>query len=357
MRLKQLELHNIRNIIKTQLTFDDDLNLIIGNNGSGKTTLLEAIHSLSTGKSFRTSTVRQLIQADNSASLIRAEIQTKPNQKPELLSLGLTRNGIKIKHQNEGDIGLARLAELCPVVAIHPRSSEIILGSPDNRRRILDWGAFHVIPEYINYWRDYNNLLKQRNEVLKQGDASWLAALDTQFVKAATQLFHSRLHYLELLIPYIQPFFDWLLEGQAVTLRYKHGWSAQREFQEVLQHAIADDIYRGFTQVGPHRDDLEIRLNHGLANQIASRGQVKLMIYSIYLGQVRCLYAEKEKRPVVLLDDFDSEFDLNSTALVASLLKQIGTQVICTATRNSIEHILKPNKMFHVEHGTVTELV
>jgi DNA replication and repair protein RecF len=249
---------------------------------------------------------------------------------------------------------LSELAESLAVVVMEPNSHELISGAPDGRRRYLDWGVFHVEPDYLMAWRRYARALKQRNAALRAGDQSVLGSLESVLVAAGKEMTRMRIQYthelsghLEALIPELSP-----RMGQ-VSIEYRQGWSAG-ELEDVLREQRTRDLERGSTQSGPHRADLSIAVDAHAVRDAVSRGEQKILATALVLAQAR-RQCESGRSPVLLLDDLASEFDKWHFRAALEVGKAMGVQMWITGVEAFDPGA--PHARFHVERGTVRKMV
>lgn len=361
MHITQLTLGNVRSVAHATLAPGPRFNLIVGNNGAGKTSVLEAVHLLSNGKSFRGRVADGLIRVGTPALETFARWETAQRRTRQI---GLRHSGTDWEGRLDGErCGL--LSELCTALAsvtFEPGSHALIDGRSDQRRRMLDWGLFHVEPEFMHAWRRSTRALKQRNALLKQTGRAALGQLDaweSELASSGEAVTRHRAEYIDALAPVVQAWGQRLLPelGDAV-LRFTAGWKRQElALADALLVNRSRDLATGFTSVGPHRADWEIRLARRSEGEKLSRGQTKLAALAMILAQAEHYAQLRGEWPVVLLDDLASELDVAHREAVLVALAEANAQVFVTAT--GVRDLVFPNdqavKMFHVEHGVVTD--
>ncbi|MEJ2390853.1 MAG: DNA replication/repair protein RecF [Gammaproteobacteria bacterium] len=354
MPLATLKIEHLRNIEQAAVEFSPGINLIVGPNASGKTSLLEAIALLTQGRSFRTTRIDQLITHGQSSLTVVANLIA--GNRPH--TLGISRQHKKTQVRLDGT-NLNRSTDLIDLVPLHvitPESHEILDQGPKMRRQYLDWGVFHVKQDYLAIWQRYHRILRQRNQVLRQGGSEKaLQAWEPALLAEANQLHQMREAYLEALSPALSQFGKQLLDCE-VEFRYRPGWSADcGTYQAQLQHDLEKDRERGFTHSGPHRADIALRSGGHHINQVFSRGQQKLIICAMYLAQV----AHSPKPGILLIDDLPAELDPDRRQRLLSAAAETGAQLFMTATEASLIPLQawEAKKMFHVEHGKFREVV
>jgi len=354
MALETLNITLLRNISQAALHFSPGVNLISGANASGKTSLLEAIALLCQGRSFRTHRLDQLIQHHASQMLVVGRLRSQQR----LHTLGFARENKKTQVKLDGR-PLIRSTDLVNLQTLHvitPESHEILDQGPKMRRQYLDWGVFHVKPDYLQSWQRYHRVLRQRNHELRRGAGRQaIQAWDKPLLSEAMSLHQQRVEYLTSLAPALTRFGQDLL-GMEVEFRYRPGWSKNSEsYQAQLQQDLELDRERGFTQSGPHRADISLQANSMPVKQVFSRGQQKLLICVMTLAQV----ANDAQPGILLIDDLPAELDPQRREALMAAVASTGVQLFVTATEPTLIPLAAwgVQKVFHVEHGEVHEVV
>ena len=364
MPIHTLEITNVRNLQRAKLECSQHSNLIIGPNGSGKTSLLESIVILSQGKSFRNSQKKSVIFEGNTNLTVTALLQDKSSNDPtHQTRVGISKfsNGRTLaKIASEKVQRISEITSLLPVCVIEPNSTEIVEGGPGLRRQVLDWGVFHVEHDFVKHWRIFTSALKQRNALLKnkRADLSQLQYWDELIVPAAEEITRLRRRYFDDFAEELSSSLEYFFEDGAVSVDVLDGWDSGEGYLACLNGNIEKDKRYGFTSIGPHKADLEIRSGGHIAKDYLSRGQKKLAVYAIRLAQVSHYQKRSGKRVSLLLDDLPSELDKNNCEKVCERIKRLECQVFITSIdtsnlNNMIIDALSP-KLFHVKHGTVT---
>ncbi len=330
MHLKRLHIERIRNLTRVELTQLQPFNIFYGDNGSGKSSVLESIHLLATGRSFRTNLVKQYIQRGAADGLVYAE------SKHYRLGLQKLSSGEQIIRLNGDSVATqSELARLLPVQLIDPDSVSLLDTGSKPRRQLLDWLMFHVEPKFHGLWLRYQRALKQRNNLLKyhygdqvlwqQNIQSWEHALAEY-----GELIHGlRNKVMQQWQPLFVQYCGLLLPDLVISLNYMAGFDVVQGLAEGLVQHRARDIERTTTQHGPHRADLRLKTPLGLADEVLSRGQKKLLIVALKLSQIHMLQ-DLDKETVVLLDDFSAELDDHAQGRLLTTLASLNSQVFMT---------------------------
>jgi DNA replication and repair protein RecF len=357
--LTRLEVHHFRCLTLAELDFAPRCNLISGPNASGKTSLLEAIFVLGRGRSFRTPRTELLIQRGAHEFLLTGRIEASTTASSRPVGIRYGRAGFEARAGGVAVRSLAELATVFPVQAIDPEVHRLIEEGPQERRRYLDWGVFHVKPTFVEQWRRYQRVLKQRNAALRaQADAAVVRAWDTELIETGEALAQSRQEYLEHLQPAVHAMGLRLL-GRPVELRLANGWAQDQSLREALDHSWGRDREQGTTHAGPHRADLAIRVGGELAKHRVSRGQQKLTAAAMLLGQLACDHDLGSPTAALLVDDPAAELDSEHLSALLEVVCELPGQLFVTALDPSLtafERLPEPRR-FHVEHGQIARLI
>lgn len=332
MSISKLQIQHVRNIDSLSIEPTPSINIICGENGSGKTSILEAINLLGLTRSFRTSKSRHLIQSEQQSCLVFASVD--PMSQGLKQSLGVERpleGEARIRFEGS-DIDLSTLAEMIPLQVINSDTFQLLEGSPAVRRQFLDWGVFHADKAFIQLWRGFKRVLKQRNTLLKCGkiDNQLRQVWDREFVVFSDQLTRLRKEYLSLLKPEFEQVVAHLLEGMQIDLGFSCGWDKKRQLDEVLATNFERDLRQGFTGSGPQRADIRLKVDGHNAAERLSRGQKKLVVSALKLAQ-GALFQRMNGRPCIyLIDDLPSELDTIHGKLFCNVLEQSSNQCFIT---------------------------
>jgi DNA replication and repair protein RecF len=357
MSLRRLEVRDFRCIASAELEFDSRCNLISGANASGKTSLLEAIFFLGRGRSFRTARNETLIRKGTPELLLAGRFDAGGGTRP--VGVRYSREGFEARAAGNRIGSLAELATILPVQAIDPEVHRLVEEGPQERRRYLDWGVFHVEPRFVEQWRRYQRALKQRNAALRAGlPEAVVRAWDPELLESGTLLAASRRDYFVHLQPHVAALGERLL-GLSLELSLSDGWAAGTDLVTAIDHAWPRDRERGTTHVGPHRADLSIRVGGELARDRVSRGQQKLTASALLLGQLRCDEALGSTTAALLVDDPAAELDEANLERLISVILELPGQLFVTALEPDMMSFrrLPVARRFHVEHGKVTSLL
>lgn len=359
MRLTRLTIDNIRNISSTAIENDPKVNAFYGVNGSGKTSLLEAVYFLGSARTFRSQSTDPLIRRGSEQATVFGLVVQEGGGNTRL---GVTRgrDGRREIHiDGEREARASALARRLPTVVLGPETIELLVGSPANRRRFLNWGVFHVEPSFGGLWEDANRCLRQRNRLLRQEarrDDDQLATWTGELARLATELDALRGRYFQRYKEVFEAVCSRLTGLPDVDCHYYPGWDDSETLASVLAQQEESDRRRGYTQRGHHRADIRVRVAGENVANVCSRGELKILAWAMVLGQGWMLTADHGRHPIYLVDDVASELDHEHRHAVCEWLAETGCQIFATAVdREALVDSWGETqlKMFHVEQGQV----
>ena len=350
MAISQLSLTDFRNLKSTTVDFHPSFNLVSGDNGSGKTSLLEAIYVLCQACSFRTHQLKQCINHQQGSFLLFGRFDD--------FKAGLSRSGKKLEIRIDGKT-IQRRSELVrrsPVNIVNADSFELISGTPQSRRKFLDWCLFHVEHDYAQNWIKFKHALRQRNKLLKsRQDLKLLDYWDQHLIEPSLEISKLRQRYSLQLESMLQELTQGMLEGIPVSLAYQQGWTDGEALAHSLEKTRERDIKTGFTNIGIHRDDLKLTTNGIPVIETLSRGQSKRLCLALLLSALKLVNDSCQQQIILLIDDLHSELDEQARYKVYQQLLGLDLQLFVSNIETDIAEVIrgKEYKMFHVEHGII----
>ena len=356
MSVTQLTFHGLRNLAPVTIHPSPRINVIYGVNGSGKTSLLEGIHILGMGRSFRTRQLKNAIQSEAPYMTLYGRLAGDPE-----VTLGVRRmraqRELELRLRGEKGVRLAELVEAMSLQLINPDAFRLLEGSPAGRREFLDWGVFHVKHHFLDAWQRTRRAVKHRNALLRRGRiaASEIAVWEQELAHWGEQMDRLRQAWFSEFLPVFDETLKKLLPLPGLTLRYARGWDKQRSLADVLHDSRETDQQMGFTQQGPQRADLRIRLNKQPAIEVLSRGQQKLVVSALKLAQGRLLESTAQRHCIYLIDDLPAELDEHHRRQFCALLEEMQCQAFITSVEpTALSDVWQPTtavEMFHVKHS------
>lgn len=356
MPLDRLNFQGLRNLDTLDIRPSAQINLVFGDNGSGKTSLLEGLHILGLARSFRTRHLKNAIGHDAPALTLFGRLAGEPP-----VPIGIERrrdsDALSMRMGGERVERIAQLAEALPLQLINPDAFRLIEGAPAARREFLDWGVFHVKHDFFEVWQRARRALKHRNALLRHDriDPSMLRTWNAELARWADRLDAMRSDYMTLFVPIFETTLAQLLKVPDLSLRYYRGWDRARELGDILAASVATDRQMGFTQQGPQRADLRLRVGKHPAVEVLSRGQQKLVVSALKLAQGLLLEQTAQRTCLYLIDDLAAELDEQHRQGFCRLLEQLNCQTFLTGIdQRALSHVWQPStqvERFHVKHG------
>ena len=371
MYLKHLSLTNFRNFTRLDIDLPGRVTILAGDNAQGKTSILESIYFLAAFTSFQTHTDRQVINfiaAREPLAVTRLVGDYRRGQANHRLEvrLILEPTGVLNGQRTRKEVLLDGVKKPASDLVGHfgaviylPQMSQVIEGSPDERRRYLNLTLAQVIPAYTRLLNDYNQALSQRNALLKGlnersaggalngSAATQLDLWDESLANLGAQIIHWRIQAVREIERLASPIQTELSAGrEALRLDYQPAYDPLRTtnsqmnfkmdtvldrsmvgveelqagFRERLKALRAEEISRGQTTIGPQRDDLRFVVNKNDLGDYGSRGQIRTTLLALKLAEVRWMKERTGEWPVILLDEVMAELDLQRRA---DLLKHV----------------------------------
>lgn len=355
MRVNKLYLHHFRNYSQTEVHFSPGVNWITGKNGQGKTNLLEALYLLSTGRSFRTHQLGQLIQKGASFFYIEAEIEKEGVT--QTLKLSFDGENKKVQHNASTYSHFTPLIGLLPHVLYAPEDIALVAGVPLFRRKFLDLHLAQLDPLYLHHLARYHKAMRQRNELLKMKTEVAIDPWEEMMAQSAEYIMQKREEMIAELQHPLSESMQALSHGaDSIGIHYQSSLP-QREREGLWkqwQKNRKKDLHIGTTLGGPHRDDVHFEVQELSAKSFASEGQKHSIIASLRLCQWDHLYGRTGSPPLMSIDDFGAHLDQGRQTKFQEKLGALG-QIFITSPNDSPE--IFPNKrMIEINLGQVVHV-
>ena len=359
MRINKLALTNFRSYNQLELAFQPGVTTFIGDNGSGKTNIAEALIYLAFLSSHRVSNNIPLISLGNQQAIIRAEVAREDRTLQIDLEINATKanrariNGNPTRSQRE-------ILGAIQIVYFSPEDLDLVRGEPNTRRNFLDQLLITRTPRLAGVIADYERVVKQRNALLKtRTSAAALAPWNEQLIKFGAELTAERITLISALNPWVVENYENLNELKPVYISYKcstEGVSSKiTENITALTKRLAEvsyqEIERGVSLIGPHRDDLHLQIGDFPAKGYASHGESWSMAISLRIGSLNLLKAEGAS-PILILDDVFAELDTSRRIQLMSATKLAEQTFITAAVESDLPAELLTKK-FYVTPGVV----
>ena len=361
MQISKLLLRDFRNHKNLNLSFLPGATTIVGPNGRGKTNIVEAVHYLATLSSHRVSQDGPLIRTGLTTAQVDATVIKHDRQAQVELTINypgvnkVVLNGAALPKPKD-------LLGLISTVIFSPEALDLIKGEPGARRRFIDDFSTLLTPKFINTRSEYERTLKQRNTLLKSlgrkkptdSAKATLAAWDEQLVTHGSELIATRLRNLNKLQPHISNFGNTISgNSEPLVVNYASTWlpketdlvtDIENEFRTQLEKRFKDEVERGVTLVGPHRDDLDILLSDMPAKGYASHGQSWSIAIALRLATFTVLRAHDDD-PILILDDVFAELDEKRRTRLIEAITGVEQTLITAAVQEDIPKELLSNQL------------
>ena len=339
MQIKKLGLRNFRNHSSLSFEFSDNLNVLTGPNGVGKTNIVEAIYYLSLGRSFRAVEDNDLIKKNQDRAEINAVItEGELNRKIKIV---ITRSGRTISINGKSISKLSELAKCVNVILFQPKDVMLFSGPPRDRRNFLDISISKKSAVYLDYITRYEKVLKERNDLLKSDkiDQTLLDVTTELLVKLSGSIISYRQMYVKDINDILNKITRALTgKREQFELKYYPFVPYDADYTEnakkAFKRAEESDFKHKQTSIGVHREDISISLNGRDIATFGSQGENRIAVLALKLSPY-FLIEDKDKKPIVVLDDVMSELDHKHQEHLIKFLRKFN-QVFITGTKLDI---------------------
>lgn len=355
MIIKNISLKNFRNIKDINFSPDKEMNIICGENAQGKTNIIEAIWLLTGAKSFRSSKDSAFIKFGEKKAIISSVFISEDIEKEEKIEIGEKKSVLL----NGKKISLAsNIAGNFRAIVFSPNDLSIVENGPSIRRKFCDTAIGQLYPSFISILREYNRAVFQRNCIIKdyKYDASVSVMLDVfekEIAEKGEKIILYRKRFIESLKNFLGSIYSEISGGrEELEIEYIPSFSGEN-LEEELKKARKEDMNCGCTSLGPHRDDIEFRINGISARLFASQGQKRSIAIALKLSEAEVINKISGEYPVCLLDDIMSELDPLRQNYILNHIK--GKQVFLSCCDPSNIKNLQKGKIFNIEKGEIKE--
>ena len=353
MRIKSLKIENFRNIKDIQIFPSDEMNVIYGENAQGKTNIIEGIWLFTGAKSFRGAKDEELKRFSCEKARLKIEFEAEKIEKSAQIEI----NDKRIACLNEKPLkSVSHLAGKFNAIIFSPTDLKLLSDGPKVRRKFLDMAICQLYPTYIEILRGYTKAVTQRNKILKdfKNNSSVLPLLDVfenEIALSGEKIIKYRLRYIEILKEFIPEIYKGISNGREnLEIEYISSNKSENLLTE-LKNSRKEDIFTYKTSVGPHRDDLEFKINGISAKNFGSQGQKRSVALSLKLAEAEILKKTTGEYPICLLDDIMSELDPKRQNFILNHIKEMQTFLSC-CDPETLKN-LKEGKRFKVKNGEI----
>lgn len=364
--ITEIDIDGYKNLKEISVKPHKNTNIIIGDNAQGKTNFIEALWILSGCRSFRGSKEKDYIDFNGSLANIKASFQSPHREqkisfifnKEEKIRKKMTLNGVELKSTYS-------LYENFLCIAFTPDSLDIVKGSPIVRRNFIDMCISQIRPKYMRYINKMNNLLLQRNAVIRRiiegkSKPDELEFWNYSLAHVSAYISTMRNLYISIVNEHTSKLLNYITDkNDNVSIEYSSSVYNNDEskifdiYYESLNNSVKTDIKYGYTTIGVHRDDISIFLDGKRARDVASQGQARSISIALKLAQAEVIHENNEDSPVIFLDDVFSELDERRQGKIMQFAKDM--QVFITSC-NKCASEMENCKVFEMESGRLTEV-
>jgi len=365
MHLEKLYLANFKNYEKANVGFSTSINVLAGDNGSGKTNLLEAIHFLSVTKSAFGASEQQCIRHEQDFYSIIGEFYIG-DKKSTVSNSFIAGKRKKIQIDENLVDRAADIIGMYPVVLMAPSDHELIMEGSEMRRKFMDSIMSQIDKNYLMQLLEYNQALKQRNQLIRQFsetgkvDRDLLDPYDSLLISIGLKLCAARAAFCERFLVKIARQYQYISGGkEKVHLQYQSDFQSETP-QKVFKESINKDLALQRTTTGVHRDDYIFEIDGYSLKRFGSQGQQKSFLIALKLAHFDTIQEEKRFKPILLLDDIFDKLDDHRIGKLTEMIEHhdFGQVFITDARPERSQHFLKKLniewRMFMVNNGTLT---
>jgi len=355
VQISHLSLTNFRSYSALEIDLHTGNSIFIGENGEGKTNIIESVIYLSLLESHRVSTDQPLVKLGQERAYIRAQTQSDDGR--DLLV------ELEINPQNKQPVRSQReILGLVNTTHFSPEDLDLVRGDPSERRRFLDHLLIQNSPKYAGIIADYERAVRQRNSLLKtRASKQSLEPWDEHLIDFGSHLIEGRLTLLGKLEPHLKDAYRRISTKKEFSVTYRSAMNnlstdrdSNREIlRERLREVSDSERERGVTLAGPHRDDLDLKLDQNLVKGFASHGESWSAALALKLSSY-LLLCEEGKKPILILDDVFSELDQSRREQLTELAGTAAQTLITVAVADDLPTNLTGER-FLVKEGRVTQ--
>ena len=366
MYIYKLELKNFRNYEDLNISFNKNVNLILGKNAQGKTNLLEAIYLSQIGRSFRTNHDHELIKFGEEETKVKVYVHKSyldTSVEIILRSKGKSAADKYIKKDGKNIKQSSQLLNNIYFVVFSPEDLKLVKEDPEKRRRFIDRELCQISPQYLSVYNDYKKTLIQRNAYLKEEkiDKDIIDIWDTQLARFGALIIILRDNFIKKISSYSAKIHEGITAGsESLKIIYDPNIKLMPTIEEQedlfysqLKSSYLSDLKQRTTSVGPHRDDISFFVNDVNMRSFGSQGQQRTCALSIKLAEINLIKEEAGEDAILLLDDVMSELDLSRQEYLIDTIKDNQIFITTTDMDKGILDRFKEASVYQVKKGKI----
>ena len=367
MKLRKINLVGFRNYLNETIQLGENMNIFVGDNAQGKTNILEGITILALTKSHRIGVSPNIIMFDKKKCKIGGIV--KNNKIITKLEVEIT-DEYKKTRVNKTDIKkVADYISNLNIIIFTPDDLEIVKGSPNVRRNLLNIQLSQISKDYLKSYNEYNKLLKTRNEYLKVlfsnniADKTYLDIITDKLIEKAILIYQKRKEYIDFININIDKNYSEISNDSGLFIKYVPNIefddyeyeTIRKKMKHIYKKNYMKELNYGMTVYGPHRDDFYFLYKDKDLKYYGSQGQQKLAILSFKISEIPIFKEYCGTEPVLLLDDIFSELDIKKRNKLLKMINYDDIQSIITTTdlKNINKKYIEDAYVFNVKNGVV----
>lgn len=359
MYIKSIELKNFRNYNDLNISFNERVNILMGNNAQGKTNLLEGIYLNSIGKSFKSVRDKELVMFGE--EFCRVKTTYVRDDEERVNEIVISNTGVKgIKADG---VKLAKASELLDkvyIIVFSPEDLKIVKDEPEKRRKFIDRELCQIRRGYLADLNSYKKVLKQRNTYLKESriDDGILDIWDYELAEYGAKIIKKRSEFVKQIDEISRDIHTRLTGGkEELKIEYRPSIFSEENikeyfYQELVKHRD-DDKRNGNTSKGPHKDDIKISADGINLRKFGSQGQQRTAALSLKLSEIKIIEEETNEKPILLLDDVLSELDNDRQTYLMNSLGENQMFITTTDLIGQVARNLPNSKIVVIKNGMV----
>jgi DNA replication and repair protein RecF len=361
MLLETLETRNFRNT-RGQIDLGDGLNVFSGENGAGKTNWLEAVAVLASARAFRTARLHETIKFGEKEAQITGKVRESPEIMREL-RVTITGKSKILSVNGKRETASSYLGHLHAVV-FNAEELEIVRGQPEERRRFLDGGIVGLHPPFTRVFADYSRIIKQKNALLQKAQvaseslekvAEAVEPWNQQLTAIGSKIHKARVRFVERINEVLE---RQLFAREELSIRYASSLEERGDLgdyknllAERLRLRVQAEMSAGYSLIGPHRDDLEIKFDGHDMRKFGSAGQQRSALLLLQLANIGVFHATRGEYPLFLIDDIDAELDYKRIGRLLEFLDGKTQTFVTTSKESFVDRFGHLGKLFRVTGG------
>ena len=366
MTLDSISKVNYKNIAEAQLDFSPGVNCLIGNNGMGKTNVLDTIYYLSFCKSYRNTSERAAVIKHGEDYMMLKGNYTRRGV-AEQISMAMQRDKRKTVRRNGKEYSrLSQHIGLLPLVMVSPMDWDLIRGSGEDRRKLMNQIISQTDAAYLDSVIRYGKAVEQRNSMIRHQfrDKLLYESVEEAMCIAAAEIHSKRQNWIKEFTPIFMHYYEAIAgEGERVHLSYRSQLNDDTTMHQLLDENRERDMVIGYTTRGVHRDDIDLQLNGHSMRSTGSQGQCKTYTIALRLAQFEFLRKSGDTTPILLLDDIFDKLDASRVESIVSVVagSEFGQIFITDTNRTHLNEIVQrmggDYKLISVADGVCTPIV